>query len=124
MMVELSMSRGLHVLKDLGHADWRIPQFLGLILLLLLLSVVGGGLGIGVGVGHDEVLLGVEAGLVDVVDVGDRLGDLGTSVSKDHWLAVRMILVLVLIGGMIGLLILIVIASSMTLEHGIIRGSA
>jgi hypothetical protein len=91
---------------------------------LLLLSVVGGGLGIGVGVGHDEVLLGVEAGLVDVVDVGDQLGDLGTSVSKDHWLTVRMILVLMLVWGMIGLLILIVIASSMTLEHGIIRGSA
>ena len=59
-----------------------------------------------------------------MVDVGDRLGDLGPSVSKDHWLAVRMILVLLLIRGMIGLLIMIVIASSMTLEHGIIRGSA
>jgi hypothetical protein len=97
MMVELSMSGGLHVLKDLGHADWCIPQFLSLLLQLLLLSVIGGGLGIGVRVGHDEVLLGVEAGLVDVVDVGDRLGDLGTSVSKDHWLTVRMILVLMLI---------------------------
>ena len=59
-----------------------------------------------------------------MVDVGDRLGDLGPSVSKDHWLAIRMILVLLLIGGMIGLLILIVIASSMALKHGIIRGSA
>jgi hypothetical protein len=59
-----------------------------------------------------------------VVDVGDRLRDLGTSVSKDHWLTVRMVLVLMMIWGMIGCLMLIVIASSIALKHGIICGSA
>ena len=85
------------------------------------MSVIGGGLGIGVRVGHDEVLLRVEAGLVDVVDVGDRLGGLRASVGKDHRLAVRVILVLVLIWGMIGCWMLVLIAS---LDHSIISGCA
>lgn len=59
-----------------------------------------------------------------MVDMGDRLGGLGTSVAKDHRLAVRVILVLVLIWGMVGSRMLVVIAPRMALEHGIIGGCA
>ena len=59
-----------------------------------------------------------------MVDVGDRLGGLRAAVAKDHRLAVRVNLVLVLIWGMVGCLMLVVIASGMALQHGIIRGSA
>ena len=60
-----------------------------------------------------------------MVDVGDRLRGLGTSVAKDHRLAVRVILVLVLIWGLVGCRMLVVIAPRMVaLEHGIIGGCA
>ena len=57
-----------------------------------------------------------------MVDVGDRLRGLGAAVAKDHRLAVRVNLVLVLIWGMVGSLMLVVIASGMALQHGIISG--
>lgn len=56
-----------------------------------------------------------------MVDVGDRLGGLRASVGKDHRLAVRVILVLVLIWGMVGCRMLVLIAS---LDHSIISGCA
>ena len=56
----------LHVLKDLSHPDSRIP------LSLSLMCVICIRLSIGVGVSHDEILLGIEPGLIYVIDMRYR----------------------------------------------------